>query len=239
MTVKEFSDQFDILANSYIRQYDPGIQDILAFNEYEKSLYLSKAQEEFVISCYDGKNQYGYLFEHTEEDRRMLDSLIRTKIMEPMVYSIVYENYVPLSKNSKFYMMPPDLLFITYESCDLKSDDKCIDNKNVIVVPTSQDEFYRTNNNPFRKSNDHRVLRLDYNGNIIELVSEYEIDKYIVRYISKPKPIILVDFPDGLQIDGYQYENGCQLAEFTHKRILDIAVRMALQNRSIGFNNNN
>lgn len=43
MTTKEFSDQFDILANSYARQYNFGSQDILSFNEYEKSLYLSKA----------------------------------------------------------------------------------------------------------------------------------------------------------------------------------------------------
>lgn len=78
MTIQEFSDQFDILVNTYAMEYPIGKQDVLAFDEYEKSLFLSKAQEEFVVSCYDGRNQYGYLFEHTEEDRRMLDSLIRT-----------------------------------------------------------------------------------------------------------------------------------------------------------------
>lgn len=236
MTIQEFSDQFDILVNSYSKQYEFGVQDILAFDEYEKSLFLSKAQEEFVVSCYDGKNQYGYLFEHTEEDRRMLDSLIRTRELQQLSSS-VHSRPVPISDNSYFYTLPNDLLFITYENCRFTDkENECIDNKKVIVVPTTQDEFHKIENNPFRQANDNRVLRLDYNGNTVELVSKHNIAKYTIRYVSKPKPIVLIDLPEELSIDGVYYPNGCQLADFTHRRILDGAVRMALQSRSIGFN---
>lgn len=237
MTTKEFSDQFDVLANSYARQYNFGSQDILSFNEYEKSLYLSKAQEEFVITCYDGKNQYGYLFEHTEEDRRILDSLIKTKDLQT---SQISERVTSISDHSYFYDLPDDLLFITYEMCKFSSkDDGCIDNRKAVVVPTTQDEFHKIENNPFRQANGNRVLRLDYNDNIVELVSKYDISKYTIRYVSKPRPIILVDLPDGLCIDGISNESECSLDSSVHRMILDVAVRMALQNRSIGFNNNN
>lgn len=235
MTINEFSDQFDILVNAYSIEYSIGKQDILSFDEYEKSLFLSKAQEEFIISCYNGKNQYGYLFEHTEEDRRMLDSLIRTRDLHKAPDSI---KYIPISGNSYFYILPPDLLFITYENCKFSDDNnKCINNKKVIVVPTTQDEFHKIENNPFKQANNNRVLRLDYNGNTVELVSKYNIDKYTIRYISKPKPIVLVDLPEELSIDGVYYPSECQLADFTHRRILDAAVRIALQSRSISFNN--
>ena len=137
MTIQEFSDQFDILVNTYVIEYPIGKHDTLSFDEYEKSLFLSKAQEEFVISCYDGKNQYGYLFEHTEEDRRMLDSLIRTKELSPMQYS-THNKVIPISDNSYFYTLPNDLLFITYENCRFTDkENECIDNRKVIVVPTT------------------------------------------------------------------------------------------------------
>lgn len=61
MTTQEFSDSFDTLLNSYNTQAQFGnqtsIRDI-ALDEYEKSLYLTKAQEEVVVNLYNGKNHY-------------------------------------------------------------------------------------------------------------------------------------------------------------------------------------
>jgi hypothetical protein len=41
MTTEEMSNQFDILINAYSQDS----QDLLAFNEYEKSVFLTEAQE--------------------------------------------------------------------------------------------------------------------------------------------------------------------------------------------------
>ena len=82
MTIKEFSDGFDTLVSSYRRFKDFDKQELLdsiEFNEYEKSFFLTKAQEELVINCYNGKNIYGDSFESTEEMRRYLDGLVKTK----------------------------------------------------------------------------------------------------------------------------------------------------------------
>ncbi len=59
MTTEEFSNEFDTLINSY------SISELLSFDEYEKSVYLTKAQEEIVEGLYTGK-VLGNSFEETE-----------------------------------------------------------------------------------------------------------------------------------------------------------------------------
>ena len=70
------------------------------------------------------------------------------------------------------------------------------------VVPTAQDDLYKTSRNPFRGPNKRRVLRLDVEGKVVELISKFDIDKYQIRYLAKPEPIILIDLPEDLSING-------------------------------------
>lgn len=239
MNIYEFSNQFDTEVSAYAKLYDNQtdvsnyLSNILQFDEYEKSVFLTKAQEAFVIACYTGRNPAGRAFEITEEDRKTLASLVKTVELEPNEDLGI----TPMSSNSYFFRLPSNVLFVTYESCKFSSDDKCLDGKEAEVIPTTQDEFHRVKNNPFRGSNDKRVLRLDAGKNIVELVSKNTVDKYLLRYISKPNPIILVDLEDDLSINNIQNESECQLPEFTHQRILELAVQLALQSRSIGLNN--
>ena len=68
MTNAEFSDMFDTLADSFAFHAAFGEQSstfALALNEYEKSFYLTKAQEEVVLSLYSGNNSLGNSFEST------------------------------------------------------------------------------------------------------------------------------------------------------------------------------
>ena len=72
MTLQEFNTNFDLLYNNIASNQAPGL------DEYEKSVFLTKAQEELVISLYDGRNSSGESFENTEEARRSLSSLVKT-----------------------------------------------------------------------------------------------------------------------------------------------------------------
>lgn len=59
MNVTEFSNEFDILLDSYRRFKDFDKQesyDSYDFNEYEKSVFLTKAQEDIIVELYSGKN---------------------------------------------------------------------------------------------------------------------------------------------------------------------------------------
>ena len=71
MTIPEFSNEFDTLLNSYRRfvNYDNKQPvDTVQFDEYEKSLFLTQAQEALVIGLYDGTAN-GDSFETSEKQR--------------------------------------------------------------------------------------------------------------------------------------------------------------------------
>lgn len=63
---------------------------------------------------------------------------------------------------------------------------------------------------------------------IFEIIGRFTGDiKYTVRYLIKPKPIILVGLPDDLSIDGYKSEMECELDSELHPEILQRAVELA------------
>ena len=230
MNAEEMSNQFDTLINVYSQNQMFGTQDPLVFNEYEKSVFLTEAQEQLVISLYDGKNDLGNIFELTEEDRRYLSDLVKTATRESIDIDIPH-----IIKNSKFFRLPEDLMFITYESVKLESkDDSCINNKVIKVRPVTQDEFHKIKENPFRGANDNRALRLDIEGNVVEIVSNQSIKEYLVRYVKRPSPIILVDLESPLSIEGKNQVTESEVNPILHNKIVNYAVHLALQSKNIG-----
>lgn len=241
MKIEEFSNEFDTLLSSYssINQFGVTNNSIsIELDEYEKSVFLTNAQEEIVIDMYKGNNTLRNSFEKTEEFRRYLSNLIKT-----YTTSQKEEGYTGLSSSSVFFKIPDDLMFITYESVNVNEEELKCNNTNITVVPVTQDEYHRIRRNPFKWSNNKRVLRLDNDSNIIELISKYTIESYLVRYLSKPTPIILTDLPDNLSINGINVKTECELNPAIHRTILERAVKMALisklQNINTGKDKNN
>ena len=229
MTREEFSNGFDVLVNSYRRGKsfdDQELLDSIEFNEYEKSLFLTKAQEEIVVSLYNGRNMSGESFEKTEELRRYLSNLVKDTTLQPLRTATA----TSISGNSKFFQLPTDLWFITYES--VKVDDaRCDDASIMDVYPVTQDEYHKVKRNPFRGANDRRALRLDVSGSQVEIVCKYNVVSYYIRYIKELLPIILVNLPNDLTIKGEGYAQDCELHEALHERILERAVQLGLQSK--------
>lgn len=238
MTNEEFSNQYDTLVASYRRFKDFDSQEILdsiEFDEYEKSVYLTNAQEDIVIGLYNGKNAYGESFESTEEMRRYLSSLIREKRLSPITTS--NGNILGIDSKSKFFTLPEDLWFITYESVNTTSE-KCGE-LTLDVYPVTQDEYNKIKRNPFRGSNGRRALRLDLSEGVVEIVSKMGAESYYVRYIKKINPIVLTDLPGELSIGGISAETPCELHESLHQKILERAVIMGLQSKGYNINKEN
>jgi hypothetical protein len=132
-----------------------------------------------------------------------------------------------LSKNSKAFKLESDVWFIIYESLSVGS-------KDIPVRPIKHDEFNRIRNNPFKRQRDSEALRLlvslkaeSINMPILEVISNYDSYIYKIRYIRKPKPIIL-DNDEYLSINGYTCKTmGCELPEVLHRTVLDMAVKLA------------
>lgn len=239
MTIQEFSDSFDTLLNSYslsAQEGEEASKQLITLDEYEKSVFLTKAQNEIVLSYYSGKNTYGESFESTEEVRRYLANLIVESTLKP----ITNTNGIVLGINSKskFFTLPEDTWFITYEAVTI-DDAKCPDKSILKVIPVKQDEYLNIKDNPFRGANDRRALRLDLSEGNIEIVSKYNVTSYYLRYLRKPTPIILIDLPDGLIIEEESKKSECELHTALHQKILERAVTLAIQSKGYRLNTYN
>ena len=218
MTCEEFSLEFDLLYNNIMSNKASGL------SEYEKSLFLTQAQESIVLDIYSGK--YGDSFERTEETTSYLNQLLKQRTYD----SGEFTEGNKLDTRSIFVTLPEDIWFKTGEIATIIDDSyKChLDGlREVMVFPVTQDTLVRTKRSPFRGPNERRILRLDSGKNQVELISNYEIFTYTVRYLSRPEPIILKELPQGLTIGGKSSPQTCLLNTAIHKAILSKAVLIA------------
>lgn len=183
MTIDEFSNSFDTLLNSYALISNFGEEtskQTITLDEYEKSVLLTKAQEEIVLSLYNGKNPYGEAFEGTEELRRYLSNLITEKYLKPITNTS--GTPLGLESKSKFFTLPEDLWFITLESV-VVDNSKCGAETIMKVYPVKQDEYQVIRDNPFRGANDRRALRLDLSEGNVEIICKYMITIYYITIL--------------------------------------------------------
>jgi hypothetical protein len=101
-----------------------------------------------------------------------------------------------------------------------------------LEAPTTVDEYYNVLNNPFRGPSNNRAIRLDIEDNTVEIISNLDINSYIIRYVSRPNPIILTELPIDLSINGKNQITSCDLNPALHRQILERAVRLALISQS-------
>ena len=237
MDLNQFSAQFDVLADSYRRFKDFDRKDAidsLDFNEFDKSCFLTDAQEDLIREYYSGRG-ISDAFEETEETRRALAELV---IHEEITVSDANASSV-LTNHSYVFDLPSDLWYIVYEGAvlDLEGSGACEEALNgigegAVIIPARYDELHYLLNNPFRGPKGNRVLRLDKSGNQVELISiSHPVAKYVIRYITQPSPIILVNLPETLNIRGENTATECQLPTQLHQVILERAVANAVRSK--------
>lgn len=204
MTLEELSNEFDVIVNSYDNSQS------LVFNEYEKSIYLTKAQEYIIKDLYRN-------YEGTEELNSYLKTLIKDK-----TYPIEDSTNIELD-------YPDNFLYILKEYANINTT--CKSNNRVDVLPITQDEYNEVVENPFRGSKS-KVLRLEENK--IKLITDLPIISYTMTYLSNPSPIILVDLPNGLTINNKSKKSTTiETSESIHREILDKAVQLAIQSKTL------
>ena len=220
MDVQELSNLFDTLLQPFIVKDNFGEQNTLAFDEYEKSIFLTKAQEQIVLELYQE-------LEQSEENRKYLSNLIKTGNYVPIGEQD--ENLINNTFKSYKVEIEDSVLFMIYEQCTLSDENNCINNKIVSVIPTIHDDLDKVLKNPFKSPNNRKVIRLDFD-NKIELISKYSISNYKVRYLKRPNPIILVKLED-LNIDKKQEVSNGETNPILHERIVQRAVQLAVQSK--------
>lgn len=113
MTTQEFSNEFDVLYNNIMSNQAPGL------NEYEKSVFLTKAQDEVLKNHFNAKgNPMQDGFDDTAKRQIDFSSLLFTKKLSP----VSMENYPQLHPGSSVFKIEANILMIVNESLKLENN---------------------------------------------------------------------------------------------------------------------
>lgn len=217
MTTAEFRLEFDSLYDNITSGSAPGLDD------YDRSYFLSKAQDEKVKSLYK-------IFESDERSRRVLNNLVLFHTTSTDI-----TDSSGINTESQMFEIPATTQYIVAESVITDSD------LTIRVKPTTHDELSSVLDDPFRKPSVDNIekyaLRLDRGDvsstKVIELILfGDDVKTYSCRYIKKPVPIVLSDLTaiqNGISIEGITAETQCELDSSIHREIIDRAVELALE----------
>lgn len=215
----EFSNGFDVLYNNIMSNAAPGI------NEYEKSVLLTKAQDEVLKNYFNPKgNKYQEGFDGSAKRQIDFSGLISVK------EGTLLNGQTGFDFRAKIYRMPEDVFLIINETLTTDTGVKQ-------VVPISFDEYSRLMSRPYKEPLKYQAWRLVTEGSgsdniIVELIphSGETVSKYTIRYVRRPKPIVLVDLASeygDVSINGVSTISECELNPLIHEEILQRAVEMA------------
>ena len=154
MTLEEFSTEFDVLYNSITSNAAPG------FNDYEKSVLLTLAQEELIKSYFVANNNTtGVGLDGSQKRHYDFSTLIKIKSLKNIIYDIITaidKVNIPFLKKERnaIFLIPNDVFLILNEHLIAKDN-------NYIVFPISYDTYNLLMSKPFPYPNKRQAWRLD------------------------------------------------------------------------------
>ena len=224
MTIPEFSNEFDVLYNNVMSNQAPGL------DEYEKSVFLTKAQSEIIKNYFNPKgNKYQEGFDGSQKRQVDFSKLMKT-------YASSGTAPAPTSffgnVTGAYKITWPDYVFVVVnEVVDVtkKDDDR---KYRLQVIPIKYDEYLRVSSKPYKQPLKNQAWRIINGENDINLIvghlNSVSDDGYHIRYVKHPKPIILESLVGtDLSINKETKAMGCELDSEIHPEILQRAVELA------------
>lgn len=159
------------------------------------------------------------------------------------IATALVSNAIKYDDRGVIYLMPTNILFMLNEKIVSGTASK----KTYIVIPINYKEYDRLMSKPFGQPYKKQCWRLFQNSLGVDMSSELipklgvVINDYIVRYVRRPRPIVLTDlaageFSDNLGIDGITVTTECELNPIIHIDILNKAVELALNRIGVTSN---
>ena len=224
MTIQEFSNEFDVLYNNIMSNQAPGL------DEYEKSVFLTKAQSEIIKNYFNPKgNKYQEGFDGSQKRQVDFSKLMKTYASSgtaPAPTSF-FGNVTGAYKIT----WPDDVFVVVNEVVDVtkKDDDR---KYRLQVIPIKYDEYLRVSSKPYKQPLKNQAWRIINGENDINLIvghlNSVSDDGYHIRYVKHPKPIILESLVGSdLSINTEKNAMGCELDSEIHPEILQRAVELA------------
>nr|UVN09338.1 MAG: hypothetical protein [Bacteriophage sp.] len=226
MTNQEFSNEFDVLYNNIMSNQAPGL------DEYEKSVFLTKAQDEIVKNYFNPKgNKYNEGFDGNEKRQIDFSMIIRSTVIKTRFTDDIFD------ARCKTVILPKDIIMILNEYAlvtrmrstgDPESAQELV---RLTIVPLEYKEYSRLMSKPYKRPLKWQAWRLLNNSttdNSAEIMTGPNdiLNTYNIRYIKKPRAIILSDL-EGVTLDGQSKAQTCELDPILHPEILQRAVELA------------
>lgn len=224
-TDNEWEERFDVLYNNITSNQAPGL------NTHEKCVFLTKGQDEILKNHFTANSKGNDIAQgYDDSPKRQIDfSMLTTSAEVSSVNTARFDT----RPESKSVTLPTGIMMIINELVQVTRNGSTV---NLVVKPLRFDEYDRLMSKPFTRPLVRQAWRLidSDSANKADIIvgPKDVITKYIVRYIRKPKPIIIGDL-DGLTIDGYTYgtgvdqTQGCELDPMLYEEILQRAVELA------------
>ena len=251
MTITEFSNQFDVLYNNITSNQAPGL------NEYEKSVFLTKAQNEIVKNYFTANskgNNIGQGFDDSAKRQADFSCLMKTvssssttnvpgTASSTATITIGGETRTVavnrIDFRSRIFYFPEDLFISINETLKVGS----LNSVYLQVIPLRFDEYTRLMSKPYKRPLKNQAWRLINTSTVsgttytkfVEIITPPEYDEprsgtLSVLYAVRyiRKPQpIIVGDLDGLSIEGIDTTSDCELDPILHEDILQRAVELA------------
>lgn len=228
MTASEFSNEFDVLYNSITSNQAPGL------DEYEKSVFLTKAQYEILKNYFNPKgNKYQEGFDDSE--KRQID--FSTLVIVNTPPHVQNSSLIKFDNRSELFQMPSNILFVLNETATATDDSAT---RVLNIVPINFDNYSRIMSKAYKQPLKNQGWRLFRSAVGVDPYSEIivgynsTINDYKIRYVKRPKPIVLTNLKEidsSLSIEGVSNVTDpnvvCELNESIHPEILQRAVELA------------
>lgn len=226
MTNQEFSNEFDVLYNNIMSNQAPGL------DEYEKSVFLTKAQDEIVKNYFNPKgNKYQEGFDGNEKRQIDFSMIMRSNKISSGFTEGVFDS------RGKVVTIDSDVMMILNEYATVtraRSEGDSSSTEGTVrltIVPINYTEYSRLMSKPYKRPLKWQAWRLLTNDGATKkaeiIVGPNDtLTTYHIRYIKRPQAIILSDL-EGVTLDNKTTAQECELDPILHQEILQRAVELA------------
>jgi hypothetical protein len=209
MTNSELSNEFDVLYNNITSNQAPGL------NEYEKSVFLTKAQSQLVNEYFNNRTDgFGGGFDGSQKRQYDFSSLTRVaNLFEVNTFTERISNLEKLDKRSKVYLFPHNYYLAVNE---VLSDEA----RQYSVIPLTHLEYQRLMLKPYSMPVKKAAWRLftdkkncnycrvkegdDYNAEYIIMSSWADSKRNISITISSPDEVKFTESVSGNPFSTYE-----------------------------------
>lgn len=199
MSIQEMSDQFDVLWNNVSSNQAPGL------NEYEKSVFLTKAQSQLVKEYFNSRlDSVGGGFDGSQKRQYDFSVLIKTEELQEVTNFIVNQSPIgKIDRRSEVFLFPIDY-FLTVN--EILSDSRW----QYSVLPIDYAEYQRLMLKPYSLPVKRAAWRLITNKMVCSCIAEFQVSGgntfAVDTWPSCDTTSIFFEYDDGEHIENCKLE---------------------------------